>query len=88
MFLLVLTGSGIRNLGLYPRAVHARFGKDQQELVIDADGFVDLLVNLSAALNIVRGEPAAHAPFLQAVIQPVGEVLIFCAVRNEDTVKP
>jgi len=31
--------------------------QDQQQLVVQADGFVDLLVEFSAALNVVRGKP-------------------------------
>jgi hypothetical protein len=28
---------------------------------VQADGFVDLLVEFPAALDVMRGEPAAHA---------------------------
>ena len=57
--------AGVGNFGLYPIAVHARVGHDQQELVADADGFVDLFVELPAALDVLRGEPAADSARLQ-----------------------
>src|SRR5215467_9502891 len=57
--LVLFAGTGVGYLGLHPTAVHARVGKDQQELVIDADRLVDLLVDLPATLDVVRREPAA-----------------------------
>ena len=57
--------------------------QDQQQLVVQADGFVDLLVELPAALNIVRSKPAAHAFVLQVGVEAVGEGLVFGGVADE-----
>jgi hypothetical protein len=57
--------------------------QDQQQLVVQSDGFVDLLVEFPAALNVVRGKPAAHAFALQVGVEAVGEVLVFGGVADE-----
>src|SRR5271165_3140343 len=49
-----LTLSGVENFRLYPLAVHAVLRQDQEQLVMQADGLADLLVQLLAGLNIVR----------------------------------
>jgi hypothetical protein len=43
--------------------------QDQQQLVVQADGFVDLLVDFLATLNIVRSKPATHAFVLQIGVE-------------------
>jgi hypothetical protein len=50
---------------MYPIAFHARCRKNQQQLVINMDGFIYLLVNLSARPNIVRRKPAPDAFVLE-----------------------
>jgi hypothetical protein len=50
---------------------------------VHADGFVDLLVELPAALNVMRGKPAAQAFVLQAGVEAVGEDLVFGGVADE-----
>ena len=48
-----------------------------------ADGLVDLLVELLAGLNIVRGKPAADAFILQAFVQAVGKLLVLACIADE-----
>ena len=57
--------------------------QDQQQLVVHLDGFVDLLVDFLAALDIVRREPAADALRLQIGVKAVGEVLVLGGVADE-----
>jgi hypothetical protein len=54
----------------------------EQQLVVEADGFVDLLVDFLAALNVMRSEPAAHAFVLQVGVEAVGEVLVFAVAAQ------
>src|SRR5579871_4921469 len=57
--------ASLGNFGFDPLATHAGWGNNQQKPVKDADGFVDLLVDLLAALHVMRREPAANASCLQ-----------------------
>jgi hypothetical protein len=50
-------------------------GKDEEELVVEADGFVDLLVEILAGANVVGCEPAADTGILE-----VGEGLVLGGV--------
>ena len=59
--ILHLAFAGLGNFGLHPFAVHAVLGEDEQQLVMQADGFVDLLVQRAASLMSCGREPAAHA---------------------------
>src|SRR5271166_749367 len=52
-------------------------------LVMQADGRVNLLVELLAGFNIVRREPAAHAFILQAFVQTVGKLLVLARIADE-----
>jgi hypothetical protein len=45
------------DFGFDPFAVHAVLGEDEQEFVVEADGFVDLLVDFLAGGDVVGGEP-------------------------------
>src|SRR5664279_4181398 len=45
--------------------------------------FIDLLVNLSATLNVMGGEPAAHAPSLKIRVQPLRKQLVPRRIRYE-----
>jgi hypothetical protein len=51
--------------------------QDQQQLVVQANGFVDLLVEFSATLDVVRSKPAAYSFVLQVGVEAVGEGLVF-----------
>jgi len=57
--------AGLGDFRLHPLALHAVRRQERQQLVVQPDGFVDLLVEFPAALNVVRGKPAAHAFVLQ-----------------------
>src|SRR5271157_4756726 len=50
---------------------------------MQADGRVDLLVELLAAFNIVRRKPAAHAFILQALVQTVSKLLVLARIADE-----
>ncbi len=50
---------------------------------MQADGRVNLLVELLAGFNVVRGEPAAHAFILQAFVQTVGKLLVLARIADE-----
>src|SRR5271157_154765 len=71
-----LTLAGVENVRLHPLAVHAVLRQDQEQLVMQADGRVNLLVELFAGFNIVRRKPAAHAFILQAFVQTVSKLLV------------
>src|ERR1039458_6192554 len=60
----------------HPLARHAGRRKDEQQLVIDANGFVNLPVDLFPALQFVRGEPAADAFGLQIIMKALGKLLV------------
>ena len=78
-----LAFAGLGDFGLHPLALHAVRRQDQQQLVVQADGFVDLLVEFLAALNVVRGKPAAHAFVLKVGVEAVGEGLVFGGIADE-----
>ena len=73
----------VRDLSFHPAAVHAVLGEDQQQAVVNADGFVNLLVNLFAASHVVRGEPAADAFVLEVGVEAVGEGLVLGRVADK-----
>ncbi len=75
--------AGLGDFRLHPLALHAVRRQDQQQLVVQADGFVDLLVDFLAALNVVRGKPTAYAFVLQVGVEAVGEGLVFGGVADE-----
>ena len=60
-FLAHFTLACLGDLRRYPLARHARGRQNQQQPVVYADRLVDLLVELAAALHVVRREPAANA---------------------------
>jgi hypothetical protein len=71
------------NFRLHPFALHAMRRKDEQEPVVDANGFVDLLVNLFSTLNLMGRKPAADAFVLKIGMEPLGKLLIFGGVADE-----
>src|ERR1700685_1613871 len=75
--------AGLGDFRIHPLALHAVRRQDQQQLVVQADGFVDLLVEFLAALNVVRGKPAAHAFVLKVGVEAVGEGLVFGGIADE-----
>jgi hypothetical protein len=83
----LLSRARVRDLGLHPVAVHARIGQNEQQLVVDADSFVDLLADLPAGLDIVRSEPAADTTGLQVGVDTVGELLVFGRIADEARVE-
>src|SRR5271169_3535129 len=50
---------------------------------MQADGLVNLLVELLAGFNIVRRKPAAHSFTLQAFVQAVGKLLVLARIADE-----
>jgi hypothetical protein len=50
--------------------------ENQQQTLMAVDGFIDLLIELSAALDVVRRKPAAHPIILQMCIQAFGKLLL------------
>jgi len=50
---------------------------------MQADGRVNLLVELLASFNIVRREPAAHTFILQAFVQTVSKLLVLGRIADE-----
>jgi hypothetical protein len=48
-----------------------------------ADGLIDLLVELSAALDIVWGKPAAHALVLQIGMEAFCELLVSARIADK-----
>ena len=78
---LALTRIG--NLRPHPIAVHAVLGEDEQQLVMQPDGLIELLMNLAPALDVVRRKPAAHAFVLQIGIEPLGKLLVFGRIADE-----
>jgi hypothetical protein len=54
---------------LDPVAFHAGLGDNQHKLVVQTNGFVDLPVDFSPSLYVMRGKPAAHALVLEVSMQ-------------------
>ena len=75
--------AGFGDFGFDPFAVHAVRGEDEEECVVEADGFVDLLVDFLAGSHVVRGEPAADAGVLEVGVEAVGEALVLSGVGDE-----
>src|SRR5208337_1106155 len=80
---LHLTFASLGNLGPHPLTAHAVLGEDQQQLVMQANGLVDLLVQLAASLDVVGREPAAHALGLQVGMEPLGELPVTSRIADE-----
>jgi hypothetical protein len=50
---------------------------------VDSDGFVDLIMDLLAALDVMGREPATDSFMLEISVEPVGGILVLCCVTNE-----
>jgi len=74
---------GRLDLGLDPVAPDRRLREDEQQLVVDADGAVDLVAEAIPDLQVFGREPAAHPLALQVGVQPLGELLIAARVADE-----
>ena len=53
---------------LDPLALHTVFGEDEQYLISDPNGFINLFVDLSASLYVVWCKPTANALVLKVRI--------------------
>src|SRR5664280_594114 len=73
----------IGNFAFDPVAAHAVLGEDQQQLVMQANGLVDLLVQLAASLHFLGREPAAHALGLQVSMEPFSKLLVLGRIADE-----
>ena len=61
--------AGVVDLGFDPFAVHAVFGEHEKQFVVEPDGFGDLLVELSAALDIFGREPTlSNFPRIEDIV--------------------
>ena len=80
---LHLPFAGLGDLGLHPLAVQAVLGENQQQPVMQANGLVNLLVQLASSLDVVRREPAAYAFGLQVSMEPLGKLLVLCRIADE-----
>src|SRR5262249_36646301 len=85
--LLLFLGACIRNLRLDPIAVHSVGGQDQWQLVVQTDGFIDLLVDFFPALDVMGSEPASDTLRLQVCVEAIGELLILGRVADEARVE-
>ncbi len=56
--------------------------EDEQELVKQADRFVNAYADLVANLHIYESEPAAYTFALQISIQLVGKILVAAGMAN------
>jgi hypothetical protein len=74
---------GLGDFRLHPLTLHAVGRQDQEQLVMETNGLFDLFVKFLAALDVVRGKPAAHTFVLQVGVEAVGEVLVFSGVAYE-----
>src|ERR1039457_6146593 len=74
------------DFGLHPFAMEARFGQDEEHPVMGAYRLVDLLVQLAAAANIVRREPAGDARSLQIGMEPRGTSFIGGGIADKNLV--
>src|SRR5271157_5383728 len=83
----LLARTGVGNFGFDPVAAHAGLGEDEQQPVMQANGLVNLLVQLAASLDVVWREPAADAFGLQVGMEPLGKPLVFGGVADEAGVK-
>jgi hypothetical protein len=75
--------AGFRYFGFDPWTLHTVRGKDEEELVVVADGFVNLVMDFFAGNHVVGGEPATDAGDLEIGIQAVGKGLVLGGVRDE-----
>ena len=78
-----LAGQGAGDFIAHPFARHRLRRENDQQLVIDTDGFIDAPPELIADLEVFWREPAAHVVGLQVVIEAAGEVLILAGIADE-----
>ena len=63
------------NFRLDPLALHAVLGKNEQQPIIEAYRFVNLLVDLLSAFDLMRSKPATHPVVLKVGMEPVCKFL-------------
>src|SRR6266566_4871518 len=83
--ILFLTGG--HHLALDPGALDCVSRENEDELVVETDGFIDALVVVVANLEVFRSEPAAHTLALQISIEPLGKDLVLARVADETRVE-
>ncbi len=81
--LLLLPFPRVGNFRLDPVTAHAVLGEDKQQPVMQANGLVNLLVQLAASLHFLRREPAAHALGLQVGMELLGKLLVLRGSADE-----
>ncbi len=57
---LILFFAGSHRLALDPSALNGMFRKDEDELVVETNGFIDSLMVVVANLEIFRRKPATY----------------------------
>ena len=65
-----------------PIAFHRAFGKEQEQSVVQADGFIDALAESLSDLEVFGGEPAAHALVLKVGMKPLRQFRVFRATSK------
>lgn len=72
------------DLPLDPRAVDRMLREDDEELIVQANRFINAMSEILTDLQVFRrSEPARHATASQVAIQPFGKVLVLAGIGNE-----
>jgi hypothetical protein len=77
---LMLFAERCFDFGFDPGAFDGVLGEDQQQFVVEPDGFVDAYAELVADFEVFWGVPAADVVRLQVGVETFGEGLIFTGV--------
>ena len=82
-----LAPASLANFCFYPLAIHACPRKNEQDAVVNANRFINLLVNLLARLDVVRCKPAAYAFVLEVSVEAFGKLLVLGRMANKTRVE-
>ena len=81
--LLAFPVQGGFHLLLYPLARHGCLGEDEQQLVIDADGFINPRAEAVTDFHIFRSKPAAHTLVLKICVEAFGKSAVLARIADE-----
>jgi hypothetical protein len=59
------------------------FREDNQELIVQANGLINIMPKILTDLQVLRSKPTTHAVGLQVSIKPFSKVLVLASIANK-----
>jgi hypothetical protein len=80
--LLLFSLEGGFDFGLDPGAGDGSLGEDEEELVVEANGFINAVAKFVADFQVFGGKPGADTVGLEIGVEAIGEVLVCVGIAD------